>query len=219
MSLRLGQAHTIFAKVRTTRSATKAVDLLSKNPVFNSSLDVKDLRQQLQNTVVVGAVKAHLLDVQVYYQNTLHGKDCWNYTETPFLVVRDLGGLMPPFNTAIEVHKRRLFHRFVHLDAESAWSEARLLFSSLDRGQENLKQFVQCMVREIHHYQQVLEYEQEYRQKLPLCPGPIAIEASPHEWLVDIWNRRKTKRQGVAVVEDSDFSGLIDGLHGLERLG
>ncbi|KAJ4984613.1 hypothetical protein SVAN01_09869 [Stagonosporopsis vannaccii] len=217
-SLRLGQAHTIFAKLRTTRSATKAVDLLSKNPVFNSSLDVKDLRQQLHNTVVVGAVQAHLLDVQVYHQNALHGKDCWMYTETPFLVVRDLGGLVPPFNTAVEVHKRRLFHIFVHVDAKSARLEAKSLLSSLDHNQESLKKIVQRMVQEIDHYQQVLEYEQEHRQKLPLCPGPIALEAAPYEWLVDMWNRRKTKRQGVAVVEE-EFSGLIDGLHGLERLG
>ena len=218
-SLRLGQVHTIFAKIRTARSATKAVDLLSTNPVFNSSLDVKDLRQQLQNAVTVGAIKAHLLDVQVYHQNSLHGTDCWNYTETPFFVVRDLGGLAPPFDTAVEVHKRQLFHRFVQLDADTARSEAETLLSTLNDGQEPLKKLVRRILWDVDRYQQVLEYEQEHRQKLPLCPGPIAIEASTHEWLVDAGNRKKTKRRGVAVVEEEEISGLIDGLHGLERLG
>lgn len=36
---------------------------------------------------------------------------------------------------------------------------------------------------------------------------------------MDVWNRKKTKRQGIAVVEEEEISGLIDGLHGLERLG
>lgn len=218
-NLRLGQVHMIFVKLRTTRSATKAVNLLSKNPVFNSVLDSKDLRQQLHNTVAVGAVKAHLLDVQVLHQNGLHGQDCWNYTEAPFLIIRDLGGLAPPFSAAVEVHKRRMFYSCVQLDAEPARSEAQSLLSSLGHHQEASRKVVQRMIRELDHYQQVLEYEQEHRQKLPLCPGPIAIEASPHEWLVDMWNRRKTKRQGVAVVEEEKISGLIDGLHGLEHLG
>lgn len=218
-SLRLGQVHTIFAKVRTTRSATKAVDLLSRNPVFNSSLDHKDLRQQLQNAVTVGAVKVHLLDVQVYHQNTLHGSDCWNYTETPFLIVRDLGGLAAPFDTIVEVHKRQLFDKFVRLDTDTARVEAEALLLTLTEDQESLRELVQHILKEVDRYQQVLEYEQEHRQKLPLCPGPIAVEASPHEWLMDVWNRKKTKCQGIAVVEKDEISGLIDGLHGLERLG
>lgn len=218
-SLRLGQVHTIFAKVRTTRSAMNAVDLLSRNPVFNSSLDHKELRQQLQNAATLGAVKVHLLDVQVYHQNTLHARDCWNYTETPFLVIRDLGGLAPPFDATVEVTKRRLFYKFVQLDTDSARMEAETIMSACTGYQEPLKKFVQRILMEIDRYQQVLDYEREHRQKLPLCPGPIAIEASPHEWLVDIWNRKKTKRQGVAVVEEKKISGLIDGLDGLERLG
>ncbi|KAF1930098.1 uncharacterized protein M421DRAFT_414073 [Didymella exigua CBS 183.55] len=218
-SLRLGQVHTVFAKVRVGRSATKEVDLLSKNPIFNSSLDVKDLRQQLQNAATVGAVKVHLLDVQVYHQNTLHGNDCWNYTETPFLVVRDLGGLAPPFDTAVEVQKRRLFHDFVQLQSDAAKAEANAFLASLTNSQGPLKRLVQRTLKEVDRYEQVLKYEQEHRQRLPLCPGPIAIEASPHEWLVGVWNRKKIKRQGIAMVEEEEINGLIDGLYGLERLG
>lgn len=218
-SLHLGQVHTIFAKVRVTRTAIKAIDLFSRNPVLNSSLDVKDLRQQLQNAVTVGAFKAHLFDVQVYYQNTLNATDCWSYTETPYLIVRDLGGLAPPFDTAVEVHKRLLLHRFAQLDTDARKSEAEIIISTLTNHQEPLRKLVQRILREADCYQQVLEYEREHRQKLPLCPGPIDIEASPHEWLGDVWNRKKIKRQGVAVVEGEEISGLIDGLHGLERLG
>ena len=218
-SLRLGQIHTIFAKVRILRSATKEVDLLSRNPVFNSSLDHKELKQQLQNAVTVGAVKAHLLDIQVYHQNTLHATDCWNYLETPFFAIRDLGGLAPPLDTAVEVHKRQLFDKFIQLDADTAKSEAGLLLSTLTKDQDPLRKFVQRMFKEIDRYQRVLEYEEEHRQKLPLCPGPIAIEASPHEWLMDLWNRKNTKRQGVTAIGDEEVSGLIDSLHGLERLG
>lgn len=180
-SLRLGQVHTIFTKVRVTRSGTKEVDLLSRNPIFNSSLDVKDLRQQLHNAATVGAVKVHLLDVQVYHQNTLHGNDCWNYTEIPFLVIRDLGGLAPPFDTAVEVHKRQLFRKFAQLHTDAAKAEVGPLLATLTDDQEPLKRLVQRILKEVDRYQQVLEYEQEHRQKLPLCLGPIAIEASPHE--------------------------------------
>ncbi|KAJ4359101.1 hypothetical protein N0V95_002495 [Ascochyta clinopodiicola] len=219
-SLRLGQAHTIFANVRTTRSATKAIDLSSEDPVFNSSLNVKDLRMQLQSAVTVGAVKAHLLDVQVYYQNTLHETNCWIYTETPFLVVRDLGSLAPPINTAVEVHRRKLFQKFTQLDVDVAKVEAGALLSTLTKDQDSLTKLVQRIYKEVDRYQRVLDYEREHRQKLPLCPGPIAIEASPHGWLTDAWNRKKSKRQGVAVVdEEEEISGLIDGLYGLERLG
>ncbi|KAF3034622.1 hypothetical protein E8E12_006335 [Didymella heteroderae] len=218
-SLRLGQVHTVFAKLRVTRSATKEVDLLSQNPIFNSSLNAKDLRQQLQNAAAVGAVKVHLFDVQVYHQNTLHGNDCWNYTETPFLIVHDLGGLAPPFDTALEVHKRQLFWNFIQLQTDEAKKEAEAFLSTLNDDQAPLEKLVQRILREVERYQQVLEYEQEHRQRLPLCPGPVAIEYSPHEWLMDVWSRRKTKRQGIAVVEEEEISGLIDGLHGLERLG
>lgn len=218
-SLRLGQVHTVFAKLRVTRSATKEVNLLSQNPIFNSSLDVKDLRQQLQNAATLKAIKVHLLDVQVYHQNTLHRTDCWNYTETPFLVVRKLGGLAPPFDAAVEVHKRRLFRNFVRLHTDAATKEAESILATLTDDREPLGKLIQRILKEAERYRQVLEYEQEHRQRLPLCPGPIAIETSPHEWLVDVWSRKKTKRQGVAVVEEEEISGLIDGLHGLERLG
>ncbi|KAH6633391.1 hypothetical protein C7974DRAFT_433432 [Boeremia exigua] len=218
-SLRVGQVYTIFVKVRTTRSATKAVDLQSKNPIFNSSLDIKDLRQQLQNAVTVGAVKVHILDVQLYHRSRWHGADCWNYAETPFLVVRELGGLARPYDTAIEVQKRRLFHAFAQLDAKAARLEANSLLPTLAPIQEPLKRFVQHMVCELEHHQRVLEYEQEHRQRLPLCPGPIDIETSPHERFEEMWDRRSNKRHGVAMVEEEEISGLIDGLHGLERLG
>lgn len=216
--LRLGQVHTVFAKLRTIRSATKEVDLLSKDPVFNSSLDIKTLRQQLQNSVAVGAANSHLLDIQILHQNTLHGSDCWNYTQTPFIVVNELGGLAPPFDTAAEVLKRRLFHTAVEHGSNSARSEAEILLQSLEPDRGTLKRSVQRLVREIDHYEQVLQYEQKHRQKLPLCPGPIILETSPHGWLEDVWNRKMTKRQDVAMLEE-EISGLIDGLHGLERLG
>lgn len=218
-SLRLGQIHTVFAKICVKRSATKEVDLLSRNPIFNSSLDVKDLRQQLQNAATVAAVKVHLLDVQIYHQNSLHGSDYWNYTETPFFVLRKLGGLAPPVSTAVEVQKRRLFRIFVQLHVDAAIKEAGAILATLTDNQEPLERLFRRILREVEHYQRVLEYEQEHRRRLPLCPGPIAIETSPHEWLVEVWSRKKTKRQGVAVVEEEEINGLIDGLYGLERLG
>lgn len=216
--LRLGQVHSFFVKVRTERSAVKAVDLSSKNPIFNSSLNAKDLRQQLQNAVTVGAVNAHLLDVQVYHQNTLHGTDCWNYTETPLLLLRDSGGLAPPYDTAKEVLKRQLFRIFLQLEPDAARSEAEAMTPNLPHDQELLKKFTDRMSRETKHYQRVRNYERECRQKLPMCPGPIIIEASPHEWLVDLWNKTKLKRQGIAVVGKEQAGGLTDSLHG-QQLG
>jgi hypothetical protein len=172
-TLRLGQVHTVLIKVRTSRSTTTEVDLFSRDPVFNSSLDVKDLRQQLQNAVTVGAVKSHLLDIQVYHQNNLHGTDCWNYTETPLLIVSKLGGLAPPFSTALEVRKRRLFHDFTHTDKESAQREADATLSARGYDQEPLRKLFHRMSREVDHHYQVSAYEQECRRKLPIYPGPI----------------------------------------------
>jgi hypothetical protein len=102
---------------------------------------------------------------------------------------------------------------------DAAAKEAGVILADLTNNQDPLQKLVQRILKEVERYRQVLEYEQEHRQRLPLCPGPIAIETSPHEWLVDVWSRKKTKRQGVAVVEEEEITGLIDGLHGLERLG
>jgi hypothetical protein len=213
--LRLGQVHTFFAQVRVDRQKTRRVDLDSINPIFNSSLDVKGLRQELQNAVALGATKVHILDVQIYHQNSINTVDCWNYTEAPVVVVRELGGLAPPVDTTLEVLKRQYFHKFAQLTIDDASIEVDNLLAILDLENEVARNMVECMSREIRCQEAIRKYENDYRQKLPLCPGPIEIEP-PHAWLLDLWSRRKSKRNGVAGV-GGGIAGLVDGLHGLER--
>jgi hypothetical protein len=211
--LRLGQVHTVFAKLRVRKEHTQGVDLDSVNPVFNSSLDVKGLRQELQNAAALGAIKVHLLDVQLYHRNSVHAVDCWNYTEAPLLSIRELGGLAPPFHNALEVCKRQYFHKFTQLTTAEAKNEADNLLAVLDADNEIARKVVECLYQEINCQVQIRKYEQDYRQKLPLCPGPIDTE-TPHEWFLDLWDKKKDKRHGITGVA-GDLSSLVEGL---ERL-
>jgi hypothetical protein len=208
--LRLGQTHTIFARVSVTKDKTQGVDLSSVNPVFNSSLDIKGMRQELQNAVTLGAIKAHLFDVQLYHRNSVHPVDVWNYTETPVICIRELGGLAPPLSSALEVYKRQYFHKFTQLTTDEAMNAAHNLLAVLHPDNEIARKVVASLYKEIACQVKIRKYEQDYRQKLPLCPGPIDIEP-PHEWFLDMWSRRKDRRQG--------FTGEIPSLvEGLERL-
>ncbi|KAF2830683.1 hypothetical protein CC86DRAFT_343633 [Ophiobolus disseminans] len=211
--LRLGQVHTFFVRIRVDRKKAQAVDLDSVNPVFNSSLDVKGLRQELQNAVAVGAVKAHIFDVQLYLQNSINTVDCWNYTEAPLTLIRELGGLALPVDSASELVKRQYFHKFVQLTTSEARVAADQLLAALDINNELARKILERLTKEIKCHKAIRQYERTHRQKLPLCPGPIDIEAS-HEWLEELWNKKKNKRNGIAGV-GAGTPGLIDGFSGL----
>jgi hypothetical protein len=213
--LRLGQVHTFFVRVRVTRSDTQGIDLESANPIFNSSLDVTNLRQQLQNVVAKGGVKIHLFDVQVFYRNSLNMSDCWNYTETPLLLVRELGGLAPPIDTAMEVYKRQSFRNFIQSEAPMTDAEVQEALATL-KDDDELKRLLERMTSEADCHRSIREYEREHRQKLPLCPGPVELESSAHEWLEELWNKNKCKRKGVAVVKEEDITGLIEQFKNVE---
>ncbi|KAH7396777.1 hypothetical protein DE146DRAFT_50232 [Phaeosphaeria sp. MPI-PUGE-AT-0046c] len=212
--LRLGQVHHIFARVRVTTRETQTVDLDSCNPIFNSSLDVKGLRQELQCAAALGAAKVHILDVQLYHRNTIHDVDCWNYTETPLFVIRELGGLATPISGITETYKRLYFHKLVAMTTEDGLKAAEIMLAALEVDKHVERTIVERIYQELKGQSQTRRYEQDYRQKLPLCPGPIDLEA-PHEWFHDVWNRRKGKRHGMAGVKGVDVSNLSDGV---ERL-
>jgi hypothetical protein len=188
------------------KNQTQAVDLDSVNPIFKSSLEVKGLRQVLQNAVSLGAIKVHLLDVQLYHRNSIHTIDCWNYTEAPVVITRELGGLAIPIDTAIETYKRLYFHKFVQLSTNEAKMEADNLLAILDVNNDAARQVVERMRHEITCQAKTRQYEQDFRQKLPLCPGPVELE-TPHEWLLELWSKRKGKRNGIA--ESQTVSSLI----------
>jgi hypothetical protein len=215
--LRLGQVHSIFARIRIDRAKAQEVDLESVNPVFRSSLDAKGLRQELQNAVALGAVKVHLFDVQLYHRNSIMNVDCWSYTETPLFIIKELGRLAYPLDTALEVYKRQYFHKFIQLSTDTAKMEAHNLLAVLDADDEQARRVVGRFVKEINSHQEVSRYEQDHRQKLPRCFGPVEIEAS-HEWLVNQWNKRKNKRNGMSGVNDQSLDGLIDGFDNLGRV-
>ncbi|KAF1831534.1 hypothetical protein BDW02DRAFT_505028 [Decorospora gaudefroyi] len=217
-NLRLGQSHTFIVRIRVTRAETQSVNLNSRNPIFNSALDFKNVRQELLNAVTVGATKVHLFDVQVLHQDALNGQDYWNYKETPVFTIRELGGLAYPIDTTLDFYKRTFFHKLTQLTASVAKFEAEYILTVTADGNAQAKKLVARMVREITSHQATQEYEQNYRQKLPLCPGPIDMEASPHEWHDDLWNRKKIKRNGMAGVREEDIADLANGINSTMRL-
>lgn len=209
--LRLGQVHTFFARLRLNKSKTRQVDLESVNPVFNSSLDVNGLRQDLVTAVAFGAIKVHVLDVQLYSRNSIHSPNCWNYTETPLIVIRDLGGLAPPVDQSLDLYKRYYFHKFTNLTTKLAAVEIGNTLAKPWEIDEGTEKILERMAKEIRHHERVRRYEYDSRQKLPLCPGPIAPEAT-HEWLEAIWNKRKTKRRGMTGANEEELTQLMDGV-------
>ncbi|KAH7384444.1 hypothetical protein BKA66DRAFT_441023 [Pyrenochaeta sp. MPI-SDFR-AT-0127] len=219
-ALRLGQVYAFFLQIRVTRAEMRDSDPQSLHPSFSSSLDVEDLKQDLRNAVAVNTIQDHLLDLQVFHQNTLHIADCWNYTETPLLLTRDLGGLASPVNTVLEAYKREYFYTLVHLTADEAKTEAENLVNSARGSSEQAtKRVAERMAKEIHCHHAIQDCEYGCRQDLPPCFGPIEMEASAHKWLVDLWDKKKSKRKGVAVLKEEAISRLVIGVNAPERLG
>jgi hypothetical protein len=191
-----GQVHTLFARVRINKAETQNVKLDSNNPIFNSSLDANGLRQELLNAIHVGATKVHLLDVQVLHHNSLLDTRSWIYTESPLILTRELGGLAPLQDTSMEFYKRHLFYELAQGSADMAKVMAEQTLSALPKYHEQANKLLERMSQEIKCHLAIREYEKKHRQRLPLCPGPIEIEG-PHEWLEDLWARKKNKRSGI----------------------
>lgn len=200
-NLRLGQAHSILAHLRVDAARAKAVDLDSANPIFNSSLDIKGLRNDLQNALALEAVKVHLLDVQLFHRNSISAIDCWNYSETPLILTRDLGGLAPPLSVFSEVVIRQCFQRFSRLVVQDAIEDAERVLHQTSTNMPT-RAIVERMAKELRCHQASLQYELDCRQRLPLCAGPIATEIS-HDWLKDIWEKKKSKRHGMANAKEN----------------
>lgn len=215
--LYLGHVHLYFARIRITKAHTQGVDLASLNPVFNSSLDCKNLRQDLSNAVALGAVKAHLFDVQLFCRSSLDTPDSWKYKETPFLIISKLGRLAPPWDSAIEVFQRLQFYRCNQATTAEAKTGLQNVLMRLNSTDEQIRKLVERMMRELDCHQEIQAYEDSYRQKLPLCPGPVELEGSAHEWLEDSWNGKKSKRKGLTQAEGEGISGLIQDVGGLEH--
>jgi hypothetical protein len=186
--LRLGQSHTVFVRIRVDKSKTQAVDLDSVNPIFKSSLEATGLRRELQNDLAVGAIKAHLFDVQLYYHNSINPIDCWNYSEAPFIIIRDMGRYIYPSIKILELRKREFYHRFSQLTPKEAMDQVSPLYAARYTMDEDSRLFIERIRQELYWQAGTHAYERSHRQKLPLCPGPIDLE-SPHEWYEDMWNR------------------------------
>lgn len=190
--LYLGEVHTLFVKVRVTKAEARSVNLDSDNPILNSNLDAHGLRQELLNAVHVGATKLHLFDVQVLYRNSINEARTWNYTESSLILVGELGGLAPPHDTSMEVHRRQYFYELTQHSTDEAKAVAEDMLRALPENSEQAKRLMERMIQEIERHLTIREYEKQSRQKLPLCPGPIEVE-TPHQWLIDLWNCRKSK--------------------------
>ncbi|EMD93508.1 hypothetical protein COCC4DRAFT_58864 [Bipolaris maydis ATCC 48331] len=190
--LYLGEVHTLFVKVRVTKGEARSINLDSDNPILNSNLDANGLRQELLNSVHVGATRLHLFDVQVLYRNSIHESQTWNYTESPLILISEMGGLAPPRDPSLEVYRRQYFYHITQAPPNEAKAVAESILDALAENNEQAKVLVECMIEELRRHLAIREYEQQCRQRLPLCPGPIEIETS-HQWLMELWNHRKNK--------------------------
>jgi hypothetical protein len=197
--LRLGQVHTFFAEIRVQRSQTQEMDLISKDPVRDSILAKHNMRQDLLNAKALGASKVHLLSVQVMHQNTIMQSDEWIFTETPLFILKDMGRLTWPIDRAMDVYKRRFFHTISQLDPNVAITMMDQLDLMVKPSlKEQAKKKLNRIHKEIEAHQTIALYEKNSRQNLPSCPGPIAVPYA-HQFLVEKWETRKKKRQGVVI--------------------
>lgn len=190
--LYLGEVHTLFVKVRVTKEEARSINLDSDNPILNSNLNANGLRQELLNSVHVGATRLHLFDVQVLYRNSIHELRTWNYTESPLILISEMGGLAPPRDLSLEVYRRQYFYHITQVPPDEAKAVAESILDALAENNEQAKELVECMIEELRWHLAIREYEQQCRQRLPLCPGPIEIE-TPHQWLMELWNHRKNR--------------------------
>ncbi|EUC35165.1 hypothetical protein COCCADRAFT_35269 [Bipolaris zeicola 26-R-13] len=190
--LYLGEVHTLFVKVRVTMDEARGINLNSDNTILNSNLDANGLRQELLNSVHVGATRLHLFDVQVLYRNSIHESRTWNYTESPLILISEMGGLAPPRDASLEVYRRQYFYHITQAPPDEAKAVAESIRDALGESNEQAKELIECMIEELQSHLAIREYEQQCRQKLPLCPGSIEIE-TPHQWLMEFWNHRKNK--------------------------
>jgi hypothetical protein len=195
--LRLGQVHTFFAEIKVVRSQTKELDLDSHDPVRDSTLSANNLMQDLKNAVALGASKVHLLSVQLMHQGSMLPSNQWAFTESPLLILKELGRLSMPTDRALDIYKRRFFATLVNLDVDAAITETTHLsaIAKLDL-KDAASKVLDHMRKELDLHKAIVAYEQTSRKNLPLCPGPISVPYA-HSFLVEKWEARKKKRMGM----------------------
>jgi hypothetical protein len=195
--LRLGQQHVFFAQVQVERSQTREMDLESDDPVRDSYLSLNNTRQDLFNAAALGASKVHLLSAQVMSQNTLQPINNWIFSETPLFIIKELGRLAVPKDRAMELYKRRFFYHLSRLEPHIAIVMIPELETSVrPELKSTVAKLLSRMEDEIGDHQAIISHESFSRQKLPMCPGPIAI-APPHTFLREKCEARKKKRAAV----------------------
>jgi hypothetical protein len=195
--LRLGQVHSLFAEVRVIRSITKEMDLESNDPVRDSTLAANNLMQDLKNAIVLGASKVHILSVQLLHQNSMLPSTHWTFTESPLLVLKELGRLSLPTDRALELYKRRFFSSFTRLPADSRTERVIEHLISMVKPELTdacMKILVQ-MGKEVDSHRDIVQYEKTRRAHLPSCTGPVPAPYA-HQFLLDKWETRKKKRMG-----------------------
>ncbi|KAJ4295502.1 hypothetical protein N0V90_007515 [Kalmusia sp. IMI 367209] len=199
-ALRPGQASCFFVRLRVSPSKTQDLaSSLKKNPVLNYSLDATNLRHELYAANMSDAEYAHLLSIQVSYQNTLNPPGHWTYTQAPLAILTKLGRLAPPMDVSSELYKRRVFNMLAKVDNELAKKEVDNLVIFTSNERQEIQQVVHRMRREIYWHHEVLEYEATSRQKLPSCCGPIDIApAENHQHIQAMLDARMNRRMGMA---------------------
>lgn len=217
-TLRLGQIHTLFVRIRVERYKAKDVNLQSTDPVLNSGLDVNGLRQKLLSAHSLGAFNVHVLDVRVNHHDALHSHNAWAYVEAPLLLYRTLGCLSAPKCHTLEVNTRYIFHKLTQLSPTTAKEEALNILTSLSDG-DRLRPILKKFILEVSRHVVIQEYELNSRQKVPLCPGSVDMEPKSHLWLEDVSRRPVRRRATASAANDEGVDRVIAGIHSLDHLG
>ncbi|KAF2874628.1 hypothetical protein BDV95DRAFT_604790 [Massariosphaeria phaeospora] len=190
-SLRLGQLHTFFVKLRIERSQIEELDLHTTDPILLDALE-GGLRQELAHVAELDATKAHVLSIRATSRNALRPHRHWQFTEQQLLMTAQQGKLATPHDLAAAVARRRLFHRVTNRAPPLATAELDAF-----EGADKVASLAEAMAKEVGHHEAVLKYE-ETRKGLPVCVGPVCV-APAHEWLVERWDEKKMRRRGLVM--------------------
>ncbi|CAI6326952.1 unnamed protein product [Periconia digitata] len=212
-TLKLGQTHTVFVRVRITLQDTDELDLESSEAFWNSSLNASYFREDLGNTKAKGDSIAHVLSVALMNQSSLQPLPTWNYTEAQMAITMVRGEWEYLGDSFMDLQHRLIFHYIRNSSIEEAKTKIDLLGSELENefgkpngiipdGLQSLRHMrltllIGDMAREIDRQAAVREYELKDRQKIPSYPNQVRIATTPHHSLAATFEGRHGRRHGM----------------------
>ncbi|KAF2020822.1 hypothetical protein BU24DRAFT_469605 [Aaosphaeria arxii CBS 175.79] len=187
--LRSGQVHTFFVQIEVSPQQVAELDVDNLDNIMNAALLKDNLKQDCLNAKITGAIKTHILSIEMMYRSSLYSSHQWMFSKTPFIIFKDLGRMSSPVDRAFEFHQRRIFYEVTHLRRGPALDKLRELAAAVQPDiREPIDNLAERMSRELRAHTAIRDHEVASRQNLPHCFGPLSI-SGPHHRVVAIWKR------------------------------